>query len=448
MVQPGVSALGKKKRTTGLPRKSFKFTGWPFSFGTLMSGTLSPISMQNFSSKSFLAHLYSNWRATVGASLILIALFVSPFTSSAQRKKNSGPRALAVVTWNGDSAIPEPGTSVLTPVAILVESRFYDAELYQAQPEPLAVDAGVIYDVFKNGDPVGTFTVGGSRQDKGIWYGLGRFDARKEKSAAAAKNSSTAPAAPATEDDRPKLRRGPPPPPAPKEQTDEVLNNIDRDPERPTLRRQTAEERKAKSVVPAKEFVPPTIHMAVAISDAGGPEARPFVFRAKPGETDQLRAAMEKLARAEIDKLRKTPKPPVTQGHPGMRQRTLSSTSWPPLTLQDAIFGIFDVNSNNAPILVYSAAAIVDGVKKYVTVAAWEEIDESLRKVFAQVTDDHHLDVYPRLEVIDAVDARGNSRGELLFRAFGDQGNRFALYHPGPDSLELIFDSASAQSER
>ena len=196
MVQPGVSALGKKKRTTGLPRKSFKFTGWPFSFGTLMSGTLSPISMQNFSSKSFLAHLYSNWRATVGASLILIALFVSPFTSSAQRKKNSGPRALAVVTWNGDSAIPEPGTSVLTPVAILVESRFYDAELYQAQPEPLAVDRGVIYDVFKNGDPIGTFNIGGSRQDKGVWYGLGRFEAKKEKPADSAKSPAPAPSSP------------------------------------------------------------------------------------------------------------------------------------------------------------------------------------------------------------------------------------------------------------
>src|SRR5437763_4778918 len=326
MVQPGVSAFGKKKRTTGLPRRFFRLTGSPFSFGPLMSGTLSPISMKDFSSQSLFAHLYSSRRFMVGAALVA-ALAINPLSIRAQRKKNSGPRALAVVTWNGDSSTPESSTSVLTPVAILVEGRFYDAELYQAHPEPLAVDAGVIYDVFKNGDPVGTFTVGGSRQDKGIWYGLGRFDARKEKSAAAAKNSSTAPAAPATEDDRPKLRRGPPPPPAPKDQTDEVLNNIDRDPERPTLRRQTAEERKAKSVVPAKEFVPPTIHMAVAISDAGGPEARPFVFRAKPGETDQLRAAMEKLARAEIDKLRKTPKPPITQGHPGMRQRTLSSTS-------------------------------------------------------------------------------------------------------------------------
>src|SRR5690349_13036010 len=213
MVQPGVSALGKKNKITGLPRKSFRLTGSPFSLGTLMSGTLSPISMQNYSSKSFLAHLYRKCPAVVaGATIVLIALCSVPITAGAQRKKNSGPRALAVVTWNGDSAIPEPGTSVLTPVAILVEGRFYDAELYQAQPEPLAVDAGVIYDVFKNGDPIGTFNIGGSRQDKGVWYGLGRFDAKKEKSAQAAKSTSPAPSAPAEgDDDRPKLRRGPAP---------------------------------------------------------------------------------------------------------------------------------------------------------------------------------------------------------------------------------------------
>jgi len=352
---------------------------------------------------------------------------------------------MGVVTWNGDSKIPEPGTSVLTPVAIFVEGRFYDAELYQAQPEPLAVDAGVIYDVFKNGDPIGTFNVGGSRQDNGIWYGLGRFEAKKEKSAEPAKTASPSAAASApSDDDRPRLRRGPAPPPPPKQQTDEVLNNIDRDPERPTLRRQTAEERKAKAAAaaPAKDFVPPAMHMAVAISDAGGPEARPFTFREKAGELDQLRGQMEKLARGELDKLRKTPKPPANKQASGRRERFNSPTPLPSLELQNPTFGVFDVNGNNAPILVYSAAAMVDGLKRYITVAAWEEIDESLRKVFAQITDDRHLDVYPRLEVIDAVDARGNNRGELLFRAFGDRGNHFALYHPGPDSLELLFDSS------
>jgi hypothetical protein len=187
--------------------------------------------------------------------------------------------------------------------------------------------------------------------------------------------------------------------------------------------------------------------MLVAVSDAGGPEPRPFAFRAKAGELDQLQAMMEKLARAELDKQRKAPEPPekrttTTRGHSHAPTPRLS------LQLQNAKLGTFDVNYDNAPIVVYSASANVDGVKKYITVAAWEEIDSSMRKIFAQVTDDQHLDVYPRLEVIDAVDASGNGRGELLFRAYGDQGSRFVLYHPGPDSLNLLFDSARGESRR
>jgi len=391
-------------------------------------------------------HLYSKTVVfRVFAAVILAFCIAVPLHLGAQRKKEAGPRAIAVVTWNGEDPVPNPGTSVLTPVAILVEGRFYDAELYEAQPEPMAIDSGVMYDVLKSGDVVGTFTVGGARDHDGTWYGLGRFEKKvsdEQKPKAAPKPA--APAAP-SEDERPKLRRGAPPPPGPKEQTDEVLSNIDRDPERPTLRRHGANEKKPVSA-PPKEFVPPAMHMMVAVSDASGPEPRPFTFRAKAGEVDELRAKMEKITRAELEKLRKPaemPRPSTAS----RKTRTLTPTS-APIELQNAKFGIFDVNNDNAPILVYSATAMVNGAKKYITTAAWEEIDGSSRKVFSQITDDQHLDVYPRLEIIDAVDASGNGRGELLFRAYGDQGSRFVLYHPGPDSLNLLFDSAHGESAR
>jgi len=386
--------------------------------------------------------------------LFAIVCWVHPARLCAQKKKPSGPRALAVVAWNGDSPKPNPHTSVLTPVAILVEGRYYDANLYQAQPEPLAVDSGVVYDVLQNGDPIGTFTVGGARNKEAVWYGTGQFDPKGATTAQVGKPGATTTVGGQTasqssaslgEDDRPHLRRGTPPPPAPKQETDEVLTSIDRDPQRPTLRRHTAEERKAEAATaaPPAEFVPPQVHALAAVSDAGGPEARSFVFHSKAGELDELRAAMEKLARAELDKLRK---PPASREKTGKADRFHGPATWSLLQLQDAKFGVFDVNGNNAPIVVYSAAAMVDGAKKYVTVAAWEEIDESMRKIFAQVTDDHHLDVYPRLEVVDAVDSSGNGRGELLFRAFGDQGSRWLLYHPGPDSLNLLFDTAHGAS--
>jgi hypothetical protein len=404
---------------------------------------------------SFAYHSAYLYRKTVTSCrsrvtiLLVISLFVVSVPATAQSKRPGGPRAIGVVTWNGDDPMPTPAASVLTPVAILVEGRYYDAELYQAQPQPLAIDSGVVYSVLKNGEEIGTFNIGGARERDGIWYGTGFFDlktAKKVKPTQAAPPKS-APAVP--EEDRPRLRRGPAPPPPPKQQTDAVLSSIDRDPERPTLRHHSAEEQQAKKQAsgPQKEFVPPAMHMLVAVSDAGGPEPRPFAFRAKAGELDQLQAMMEKLARAELDKQRKAPEPPekrttTTRGHSHAPTPRLS------LQLQNAKLGTFDVNYDNAPIVVYSASANVDGVKKYITVAAWEEIDSSMRKIFAQVTDDQHLDVYPRLEVIDAVDASGNGRGELLFRAYGDQGSRFVLYHPGPDSLNLLFDSARGESRR
>ena len=376
--------------------------------------------------------------------LILVCAGLFAAKAEVQSKRQKGPRALGVLAWSGNSDTPDPATSVLDPVAIYVEGRFYDAALYQAQPEPLAVDAGVVYDVLKSGDPIGTITLGRPREQDGAWYGIGRYQAKSEVVAQAPKSTATPNSNAEPEDERPRLRRGTPPPPPPKAQTDVVLNNIDRDPERPTLRRHTAGEKKAAPTPEVPLTVPPT-HMLPAISTESGPDYRPFAFHAKPGELDELRASMEKLARAEMAKDTKA-SATTTKSPAAGRGRTRVQPSSSPVQFTNVKFGVYDVNSDNAPILVYSATALVDGAKKYVTFAAWEEIDQSLRKVFAQVTDDHHLDIYPRLEIIDAVDARGTDRGELLFRAFGDQGSRFILYHPGPDSLEVLFDSAHGAS--
>ena len=440
MVHPGVSALGKKNSTTGLPRKSFRLTGWLSSLDTLMSGALSPISMKHHSFIFQFEHLYRN-RYTQVFCTFLLALTFACLLAHGQSKKQKGPRALGVVAWSGNSETPDPATSVLDPVAIYVDGRFYDAALYQAQPEPLAVDSGVVYDVLQSGDSIGTFTLGGPREQEGAWYGIGRYEPKAAAVAQATKPASPSKSNAEPEDERPRLRRGTPPPPAPKEQTDVVLNNIDRDPQRPTLRRHTASEKKAAPTPEVPLTVPPT-HMLAAISTESGPDYRPFRFHEKPGELDELRGSMEKLARAELAK--ETKAPAAATASRGRAARAQAGS--PSIQFTNIKFGVYDVNSDNAPILVYSATTQVDGAKKYLTVAAWEEIDQSLRRVFVQVTDDRHLDIRPRLEIVDAVDARGTERGELLFRAFGDQGSRFILYHPGPDSLEVLFDSARGES--
>jgi hypothetical protein len=63
-----------------------------------------------------------------------------------------------------------------------------------------------------------------------------------------------------------------------------------------------------------------------------------------------------------------------------------------------------------------------------------------MRKVYANVTDQNHLDVIPRMEFLDAVDADGDGRGELLFRKVSDEGSAFSIYRVIGEQLWPLFE--------
>jgi len=71
--------------------------------------------------------------------------------------KLKGPRAISVLQWLAD----EKGNATLKllPVAIVDGEKYYDASLYQAQPVPMALGFGVVYEVFDRGKPFGYFTI-------------------------------------------------------------------------------------------------------------------------------------------------------------------------------------------------------------------------------------------------------------------------------------------------
>jgi len=68
------------------------------------------------------------------------------------------------------------------------------------------------------------------------------------------------------------------------------------------------------------------------------------------------------------------------------------------------------------------------------------DLEGELHKLFFAQTDSRHLDVSPRMELIDAVDVDGDGRGELLFRRTSDAGSAYAIYRVTADGLWALFE--------
>jgi hypothetical protein len=121
--------------------------------------------------------------------------------------------------------------------------------------------------------------------------------------------------------------------------------------------------------------------------------------------------------------------------------------------LENVQFHAFDVWANSQPVMILSAEAhfppapgAATPPEQYsITLVTRTDIYGTPRKLFSGVTDKFHLDVTPRLELIDVVDADGDGRGELLFRETTDAGSGYLIYRASPDKLFKLFDSLGEQ---
>ena len=79
----------------------------------------------------------------------------------------------------------------------------------------------------------------------------------------------------------------------------------------------------------------------------------------------------------------------------------------------------------------------------YVTLVTRVNYQGELNKLMTVVTDSTHLDLNPRLDLIDAVDSDGDNRAELLFRKTTDTAASYVLYRMTPFQMTQVFEGGS-----
>jgi hypothetical protein len=242
--------------------------------------------------------------------------------------------------------------------------------------------------------------------------------------------------------------------PPPKDSTEQAN---DQDPGRPTLRRgqqsipsgdsQPSASASAKApVAPSPAEQSQNKLMATmasfgrgsypAVSDAGSYETRSLLYAMSPTERQDKSQQMTALAMEDIQKfISQRKSPALPKG----------------VTITDYDLRAYDLDFSNSPTLVLTAALPVQGVKAlrtgefdyYVTIVAREDINGQPIKIFSSVTDSNHLDAFSRMEIIDAVDADANGRGDLLFREHSDIGISYSLYRVFPYQMQRVFEGGS-----
>ncbi len=449
-----------------------------------------------------------------------------PPQTAPKKPAKRGPRAIAVLEF-----LPGGGAR-LVPVALWIDDRFYDASLYGADPEPMALQPETVYEATDYGEPTGLFTVTTPEQVKGSWVGTGQwrpqFAIDQQRAQQAAKKSKQVTVSnPA--DDRPTLHRAgssgsnnsaasggtqsgsssgntnssagnstpdsPEPPdrpvlkrPASEDSTASstpastptasapsngsgsasgttssstsaatAVSPDESDPNRAVLRRgkptgQQAASQAANPVVAqaatatsatqaAQAKLMNTMahagrHSYPAVSDAGTYDTRSLLYVMNASEREDKAEQMRGLA---MDAIRQFVAKRTTPGLPKAAHIT------------DYDLRAFDLEYSNSPTLVFTGTLPVETAKAlrggdfnyFVTVVACEDVNGDPIKIFSSVSDSNHLDAFPRMEIIDAVDADANGRGDLLFRQYSDVGISYSLYRVFPYDMQKVFEGGS-----
>jgi hypothetical protein len=414
-------------------------------------------------------------------------------------KVNKGPRALGLIEMTN-------GKARLIPIVILIDGQYFDASAYKASPVPMALWGGTVYEGVRTGVSLGLFTVKSvlEKPDTHQWIGEGKWlPANEIRPKLAGKSAPAIPRGMNDDEGPPVLRHAgasnpkapdanpttpTPPTPAPipspvppvtppaaatpsADATKPAAPPTPPEPDKniPTLKRGVPAPRTSEplTVTPIGAAKPGSSVKPVAASSQGqqvfpaissedGPELRPYSYSMKPEEEQQYRKKLLTMAADEVRARAKllaaqTIQAPEPAKNPALRKSAAPKPLQP--DFEDVQLHVFDLNSSNEPVLILNAKARLpqnpkeketSGPEYIVTLVARQDSNADFHKVFSNVTDTSHLDVIPRMELIDAVDVDGDGRGELLFRQVSDAGTAFVVYRVIGNQLYALFQGTLA----
>ena len=228
--------------------------------------------------------------AALAISAAVTVGFCMPLSAQTHKvaKRENVVRAIGVYEWTGDMA--KPAASRLIPVSLFIDGKLEDAAVYLARPMPFSLLTGNVYELQRNGIPLGMFDLAFARHliapatatttyDDG-WFGYGKFvppgevkkstlkpvttlakingldedDSQPHFSARSATpgsggaatpapgTASASTSTPADDPDRPKLHRTSNSSSDSSSQTADAGSTPADDPDRPSLRRRTPEQ--------------------------------------------------------------------------------------------------------------------------------------------------------------------------------------------------------------
>ncbi len=411
---------------------------------------------------------------------MLLAGQVPAQTHAARSSKPPELRAVGVLEWIGEAG--KPSASRLIPVAVFTGDRYQDAGVYLARPEPLAVQRDTEYELQQGGVPKGRFDVYNAASLDGNWFGYGKWkplieapvpklsvsrikpevvkdvgEPDRPHFSNSQSTSGDADSQPAKTPDAPVARAG----------SDTHVSSTSEDPDRPKLRKRPTSDMAA---IPAGDAepeaedpdrpkmqkgktgssqeaekltgTPPNLQQMIGLSTTTTEEAHPFAYQwASPEDEHKMQASLEKIAREALA-AQHTPVPITATSRTRTPAKTAKAPTQMGLVVDD--FRSFEISYSGGSTLVFTAHTLDEGnAAKYITIIAQPDFYGAPRVILKQVTDGAHLDVTPRMRLIDAADTNGDHKAEFIFELRGKGERRFAIYKIAGGRAEQAFVTGS-----